>query len=528
MGEADGARQGLAWLGHPVTLVALITLLVNDHVLKQAYPGLVTGKLSDVAGLVVAPPLMAALVLLVARRAPAGPTAVVAVVTVGAGFALVKAWPAAARVASGAWSILNGPSIIRADPTDLLALPALGAAWWAWTRARHRPAPSNLTRAVRLGVVLPVALAGVVATTAPYAYIQVATGIGPGVGADAVILVGREWVTATSPDGITWSERDPDAQAPTGTDGPACAWALDSTCANYEPAAVAAARVRHPIACTADGRCLRVVAEHLRVEESTDGQRSWATAWEVDDARRERWARQIANEARDDRTYRGDPLADLTCSSIYVVPSSGVVVVACGAMGFVTRDQTGTWTAIGFSGEGVPTEFDERSAVDTLNFLMIVLCGWFILLLGGVAHAVRHRAGTYAGTRTTLALLVSLACLPVMVLRPDLHDFVIGDPTFASWACLPFLAVVMLAWLLVYRHGHGHFPWRVGVPAVVAPTAAWFVHASVLDARIGWSPGWTAIWVTLGAGLVVSVVLGLTAPRPAARPGDYAVNSYVT
>src|SRR5690606_18791254 len=50
----------------PVTVASVIVLLLNDHVLKQAWPGFVTGKLSDVAGLVVAPPLAALLLL---RRA---------------------------------------------------------------------------------------------------------------------------------------------------------------------------------------------------------------------------------------------------------------------------------------------------------------------------------------------------------------------------------------------------------------------------------------------------------------------------
>jgi len=43
-------------------VLSLIVLLINDRVLKQAYPGFITGKLSDFAGLaVVAMPLFAAL-----------------------------------------------------------------------------------------------------------------------------------------------------------------------------------------------------------------------------------------------------------------------------------------------------------------------------------------------------------------------------------------------------------------------------------------------------------------------------------
>lgn len=40
---------------HPVPLLALATLVINDHVLKQHYPGWITGKLSDIAGMVFFP-----------------------------------------------------------------------------------------------------------------------------------------------------------------------------------------------------------------------------------------------------------------------------------------------------------------------------------------------------------------------------------------------------------------------------------------------------------------------------------------
>ncbi|MEU0567650.1 hypothetical protein ABZ297_19995 [Nonomuraea sp. NPDC005983] len=116
-----------AWLCHPATVVAVIVLLLNDHLLKQAWPGLVTGKLSDVAGLVVAPPLVA---LLFRRRADA-----VAVLLTGALFAVVKSTETGADAASQVWSLLAGPSRVLADSTDLLlALPALAVAWWVRQR----------------------------------------------------------------------------------------------------------------------------------------------------------------------------------------------------------------------------------------------------------------------------------------------------------------------------------------------------------------------------------------------------------
>jgi hypothetical protein len=56
-------RAGLA---HPAWWLALALLALNDHVLKGAglLPAWLTGKLSDVAGLVVAPVLLAALLML--------------------------------------------------------------------------------------------------------------------------------------------------------------------------------------------------------------------------------------------------------------------------------------------------------------------------------------------------------------------------------------------------------------------------------------------------------------------------------
>lgn len=168
----DGAPTTLAWLCHPATLLALVVLLVNDHVLKAAFPGLLTGKLSDVAGLVLAPPLVAVLLTLLMPRLPARAAAWVGLVAVGAGFAMVKSSGYAAELASSAWTALAGPSLVRADGTDLLTLPALGVSWWAWTRARRRPVRRRTARLVRLLVVLPPAVLAVAATSAvryPYA-----------------------------------------------------------------------------------------------------------------------------------------------------------------------------------------------------------------------------------------------------------------------------------------------------------------------------------------------------------------------
>lgn len=157
MGDPTTSLRALA---HPGSVLALVVLVLNDHVLKQAWPGWVTGKLSDVAGLVVAPLLLsAALAALRVRR-----SLPVAVAMTGAGFVVVKASAEGAALVSALWSV-GFPTVMRADATDLLALPALGIAWWVDADVRRRP-PVGWRRGAASAtgmVLLPI---GVLATAA--------------------------------------------------------------------------------------------------------------------------------------------------------------------------------------------------------------------------------------------------------------------------------------------------------------------------------------------------------------------------
>jgi preprotein translocase subunit Sec61beta len=128
---------------HPVALVALALLWQNDHRWKWQHPGWITGKLSDLCGLVVFPLLLAGLIELVwflrGRPKRLGPRAVLyAALATGVVFAAIKVNDAAAdayRFLFGVrWlierALLHGDTTLPhvrhvADPTDLLALPAL-------------------------------------------------------------------------------------------------------------------------------------------------------------------------------------------------------------------------------------------------------------------------------------------------------------------------------------------------------------------------------------------------------------------
>ncbi len=131
---------------HPVALAAISVLVLNDHLFKARYPGLVTGKLSDLAGMIVAPLVVLSVLdalapmSLLRRRAYPPATAWACAALVACSFALAKTWaPAthayeemvalvrapfeclAAWVRSGqSW---NAHVVVVRDPTDLAALP---------------------------------------------------------------------------------------------------------------------------------------------------------------------------------------------------------------------------------------------------------------------------------------------------------------------------------------------------------------------------------------------------------------------
>ena len=132
----------------PVILLAMATLVVNDHVLKGVGPAPLTGILSGIAGLVLVPAvLVAGLELLMSLRgrwmAPSMVPMLGACLAVGTAYGAVELLPAATDIYRWTWGVLQWPAAtllalaggqappalvpVRAvaDPFDLLALPVL-------------------------------------------------------------------------------------------------------------------------------------------------------------------------------------------------------------------------------------------------------------------------------------------------------------------------------------------------------------------------------------------------------------------
>jgi hypothetical protein len=164
-----GLPASLSALTRPLSLIAVAALLVNDHLLKPYWPSIVTGKLSDLAGLYFAP--FVVLIALFAigfgvfERRPTltarGTYLVIAAVFV----ALKLSEPTAAPLRWLAATI-GFPVAIAVDPTDLVALGALPLSYAAWSTRLRKPSSSRSALLPRVAVVFVAAVA-MAATSGP-------------------------------------------------------------------------------------------------------------------------------------------------------------------------------------------------------------------------------------------------------------------------------------------------------------------------------------------------------------------------
>jgi hypothetical protein len=146
---------------HPLALAAVAVLIVNDHWAKESYANALTGKLSDVAGLLFFPLLLQATIEVVCaatRRSwrPSRGVLVGCALTTAVVFAAINLAPPAAelyrhglgamqwpfRALAAAVTGASVPGVIPVqhtlDPTDLVALPFAGVAiWLGWPRTRE-------------------------------------------------------------------------------------------------------------------------------------------------------------------------------------------------------------------------------------------------------------------------------------------------------------------------------------------------------------------------------------------------------
>ncbi|GLW68342.1 hypothetical protein Kpho02_06410 [Kitasatospora phosalacinea] len=491
----DGGRV-LRWAGHPGTLLAIAVLAFNDRVGKRAWPGAVTGKVSDAAWMLVVPPLLALLVSAVPRlrgeRAARLGVALTALT-----FGCAKSSAAGAELASHGWSLLTGvPSRTVADRTDLLALPVLAVAWWLWRRsARPRP----LRRALAL-VAVPLAVLATAATSA-----------------------------ATVPEAALWSEDGRpvlyEARRWTSEDG-GLTWRLDpgSGKATAPPAAAEAATAADGLCLPEDPHlCFRAPGYGLPVEVSRDGRASWQAEYlppEVAPLEGTGTPVPSAGAAWSPApsAATASPLPPTPCQLVLAaVPGGGhTVVVRYPHHGLQVRTADGRWTAV-----PLPPRPDPAGGDGVLRMMAAVplsfVAGTAAVLTG--LGARRLRAGGPSVPAPLLWRLALRTVLPFcwLAVLPVLH----GDRL--PWL-LWLVGAMALPWTaLLWRRppfahpGHRNTVALLGAGALVG--AVTFLHV-VADsgARLPWS---TSCLRALGYALAGSVVTTLVGGLPRAPRSGY-------
>ena len=236
--------ERLDWLARPWFLTAVALLALNDHVLKAAWPGLVTGKLSDFAGLAAIATLGS---VLVGRTWGVGLAAVA--------FTALKTVPGVAEIAA---PFLGGGVTLR-DPTDLVALAVLPGLWFLLTPPDGRRREHRRRSLQSLGLVAGVL--AVTATSAPPPTQIDEVGFRDGAFHAAVYSSKRgdvRWLRSTD-GGLTWNRSDP-VELP------------DRFPMEDEPVQ----------ACADDGVCYRLIPQknHLVVERRQHGG-EWAIDGEL-------------------------------------------------------------------------------------------------------------------------------------------------------------------------------------------------------------------------------------------------------
>jgi len=399
-GVRPASRIGL--LSSPVFVLAAAALLWNDRVLKGAFPGFVTGKLSDVAGVVVI--AVAATVACGRPRLAMGVTAVA--------FAVLKTVPGAAALAA---PLLGG--VTRTDPGDVLAVVVLvPLVPWAARRLAQPPSPrgpSAVHAAVQLGAVVVAVTATTATSCVPADQVVGFRVAGPTVWARldrSASLVEPEW--ARSDDrGRTWRAEPsgpPPEAAPSG-----------------------------PEACEPSGRCWRV-EPGIRVLEREGDRTATAFAFTADE-------RANLADARPDQGCLDGP-DDFVSVAVLAGPT---VVVAMGSNGVLVGDGA-TWTRIGV--------LDRRPVpIDTPRWLfrwtvvapiVVAVAGFLVAVLHGLLPRRRRIRALVSGLSVTLAAIgLTVVAAGTTVLDPTAMRAV-GPVLLGLSAVLVIASCAVVLWPL--------------------------------------------------------------------------------
>jgi hypothetical protein len=332
-------------LAHPISLIAILALLLNDHFLRIQSPSWLTGKLGDFAWLVFAPFICAAVVAwLIRGRQQEKIVGIGAFIFIGVWFALAKTMPLVHGWTTDALEIVVGyRGTLRIDPTDLITLPALLIGWQVWRQAQNTPQ----TLKPRAWVLLALGAVGTVANS----QIPVNYGITTLCQENDVIsafadtnYLGEHY--ASEDGGLTWQRAERDSL-------PNCTFEAFSWTNGYTNSARQ----------VSDGTRFYRYTSDQRIESSIDRGETWTLEQDLSAIGSE--ARRIYYQEVWHKAFRPGPLGVLVDSQTHNI------IIAMGHDGVLVRTPDGTWRWVGMGNY----YYREYNAIDGLTSILNVEWG---------------------------------------------------------------------------------------------------------------------------------------------------------
>lgn len=338
-----GFENSLRCLQHPLSIVSIALLLFNDHIFKVFSPSLLTGKLSDFAGLFFFPFIVAAGSGVLLSKFNFQPRAIgeFSFSVVAIWFTLLKISPFVNSLTSQlSSSVVGYPTQFILDWTDLVGLIAMMPAWKLWNQNPQWGQSKFAYIMLSVGIFASIATSPRLPTVETVTHLSIAN--------DTVIAFDIEHETmATSEDGgKNWTRSDGYSD-------------------KFPNEYVSLSKVE----CLADNEseCYRIDGNKI-VEISKNKGKTWDVSWEL---------------PADRITYlnRVNPDIDLGPYDLIIIPWEGrdYVLVATGGEGILRKElPDGAWERIRVE-NAEPTPYKTTSISNAVSITFREILVWFLL-----------------------------------------------------------------------------------------------------------------------------------------------------